>query len=225
VENHKIKRTILFVGIVCMLFFCKSWNSYAYIPEYRIPIVEHEELPVKKNGQRIQFNHPYKLTENVITNVLSNIYYKEKGLFKRKSTLTVFQDKEIKQLVPLIMDAFLVATPAQVVTVSSYWERVVFTDRHNYCVLFVTDHNLNVVFSRLHKFQTYNDIMSEKKRYYYTILENPVKKRSSGFWKLVPSPGQHLEPGHENWLVIDLSNQIYQQNAIPSQPNYPATFP
>jgi hypothetical protein len=198
-----------------MLFFCKSRNSYTSTNEYRIPVVEYEELPIKKNGQRIQFNHPYRLTEDVITNVLSNISYKEKGLFKRQSTFMVFQDKEIRQLVPLIMQAFLVATPTQVVTVSSYWERTVLTDRHNYCVLFITDHNLNIVFTHVHKFQTYNDIMSEKKRYYYTTWENPVKKRRSGFWKLVPSTGQHLEPGHENWLVIDLSNQIYQSSTIP----------
>jgi hypothetical protein len=52
-------------------------------------------------------------------------------------------------------------------------------------------------------FQTYNDIMSAKKRYLVT-RENPAKKRRSNFWKLIPSAGQQLEPGHENWLVIDL---------------------
>lgn len=207
---QKLKRTFLCVGIVWTIFSYRLYDIHADIYKDGMITVKHEALPVKKNGHRIQFNHPYKLTENVITNVLSNISYKEKGLFKRKSTLTVFQDKEIKQLVPLIMHAFLVATPTQVVTVSSYWERVLLTDRHNYCVLFITDHNLNIVFTHVHKFQTYNDIMSEKKRYYYTTWENPVKKRRSGFWKLVPSTGQRLEPGHENWLIVDLSHEISQ---------------
>ena len=206
--NQKLERMLLCVGIVIVSFSYRLCTIHAYTYEYRMITVEHKALPVKKNGYRIQFNHPYKLAENITENVLSNIYYNEKGLFKRKSTLRVFQDKEIKQLVPLIAHAFSVATPTQVVTVSSYWERVVFTDRHNYCVLFITDHNLNVAFSHVHKFQTYNDIMSEKKRYHYTTLENPVKKRSSGFWKLIPSSGQRLEPGHENWLVIDLSKEI-----------------
>jgi hypothetical protein len=53
-------------------------------------------------------------------------------------------------------------------------------------------------------FQTFNDIMSEKKKYLVT-RENPAKKRRSSFWKLVPSAGQQLEPDHENWLVIELS--------------------
>ena len=41
--------------------------------------------------------------------------------------------------------------------------------------------------------------------------ENPAKINHSRFWKLVPSSGQRLEPDHENWLVIDLSNEMYQQ--------------
>lgn len=154
--NQKLKRTVVYVGIVCVMFFCSLCNIHAYTFEYGTIAVEHKELPVKKNGYPIKFNHPYKLAENIARNVLSNIYYREKGLFKRKSTLRVFQDGEVRQLVPLIVHAFSVATPAQVVTVSSYWERVVFTDRHNYCVLFITGHSLNIAFSRLHKLQTYS---------------------------------------------------------------------
>ncbi|MCF6156085.1 MAG: hypothetical protein E3K36_12760 [Candidatus Brocadia sp.] len=208
IRNQKLKHLILATGIVCILLSAWLCDIHAYTNEYGMVAVEHKELPVKKNGHRIRFDHPYEFMEDVIAKVLSNIHYKEKGLFKRIKTLNVFQDKEIKQLVPLIVHAFSVATPAQVVTVSSYSERLLLTDRHNYCVLFIENRNLNIVFSRVHKFQTYNDIMSEKKRYYYTTLENPLKKRRSGFWKLLPSTGQQLEPGHENWLVIDLSKVI-----------------
>lgn len=184
-------------------------NIYAYTYEYGKVAIENKKLPVKKNGNRIRFNHPYELAEDITANVLSNIYYKEKGLFKRTGTLRVFQDEEIKKLVPLVVKAFSDATPLQVVTVSSYFKRLLLTDRHNYCILFIEGRNLNVVFSHVHKFQTYNDIMSEKKRY-YTKPENPVRKRYSGFWKLIPSAGQSFEPGHENWLVIDLSKEITQ---------------
>ncbi|MFN3531711.1 MAG: hypothetical protein ACK41Q_04240 [Candidatus Brocadia sp.] len=208
IKNQRLKLLILFIGIVCALFSSTLCDIHAYTYEYGMIAVGHKELPVKRNGRRIRFNHPYELTEDVIAKVLSNIHYKEKGLFKRKKTLNVFQENEVKQLVPLIAHAFSVATPTQAVTVSSYFERLLLTDRHNYCVLFMEEQNLNVVFSHVHKFQTYNDIMSEKKKYYYTTLENPVKKRRSGFWKLVPSTGQQLEPGHENWLVIDLSKEI-----------------
>ena len=77
------------------------------------------------------------------------------------------------------------------------------TDKKNYCILFVADHSLNIVIGSIHMFQTFNDIMSEKKRCLVT-RENPAKKRRSSFWKLIPSAGQQLEPDHENWLVIDL---------------------
>jgi hypothetical protein len=167
--------------------------------------VRNEELPAERNGHRIQFNHSYKLTESVVADVLLSIYYKEKGLFKRKGVLRVFQDKEIKHLVPLIAQAFSVATPTQVISAASYSERVVLTDTYNYCILFITDHDLNIVFGHVHKFQTFNDIMSNKKKYFST-RENPAHKRRSSFWELIPSSGQRLEPGHENWLITGLPN-------------------
>ena len=203
-KNQKLKRTVLFIGIACMMFTCRLYDTHADIYKDGLITTKHEELPVTRNGQRIQFNHPYKLSEGFITNALSAIYYKEKGLFKRKDTLRVFQDEEIKKLVPLIVQAFSVAAPTQVVAVTSYSYRMILSDKKNYCILFIADSSLNIVFGRVHMFQTFNDIMSEKKRYLIT-RENPAEKRRSSFWKLIPSPGQRLEPGHENWLVIDLS--------------------
>ncbi|MBI2471617.1 MAG: hypothetical protein HYV59_10310 [Planctomycetes bacterium] len=186
------------------MFTCRVYDTHADIYKDGRTIVKHEELPVKRDGQRIPFNHPYKLTESFIAKALSDIYYKEKGLFKRKETLRVFQDEEIRKLVPLIVQAFSVAVPTQVVAVTSYSYRMILSDKKNYCILFIADSSLNIVFGRVHMFQTFNDIMSEKKRYLITH-ENPALKNRSSFWKLIPSSGQRLEPGHENWLVIDLS--------------------
>lgn len=199
----KLNRIIVFAGIILLMFFCKSGNIHADTYRDGLITVKHEELPVKRDAHRIQFNHPYKLSESFITKILSDIYYKEKGLFKREETLRVFQDEEIKKLVPLIVRALSVATQSQVITVTSYSYRMILSDKKNYCIVFIADHSLNIVFGRVHMFQTYNDIMSEKKRYLVT-RENPAKKRRSSFWKLIPSAGQQLEPGHENWLVIDL---------------------
>ena len=201
-----MKRTILFTVIIFTVFSCNLFNFNIHADNYKdgLITVKHEELPVKRDGQRIQFNHPYKLSESFVTKVLADIYYKEKGLFKRKETLRVFQDEEVKNLVPLIMQALSTATPTQVVAVTSYSYRMILSDKKNYCILFVADHSLNIVFGRIHMFQTFNDIMSEKKKY-LTTRANPAKKRRSSFWKLIPSSGQQLEPGHENWLIIDLS--------------------
>ena len=201
---QKLKRIIVFAGIILMMFFCKSGNIRANVYKDGLIIVKHDELPVKRDGQRIPFNHPYKLTGDFVTKILSDIYYKEKGLFKREKTLKVFQDEEIKKLVPLIVQAFSVATATQAIAVTSYSYRMILSDKKNYCILFVADHSLNIVFGSVHKFQTFNDIMSEKK-WYLVMRENPARKRRSNFWKLIPSAGQRLEPGHENWLIIDLS--------------------
>lgn len=175
--------------------------------------VKHEEVPVKKDGHRLRFNHPYELAGNVVTNALSYIYYEEKGMLEKKNTMRVFQDDEIRKLVPLIVQALSVATPTQVVTVSSYSERMILTDLQNYCILFISDRSLNIIFSRVHAFQTYNDTMSDKKKY-TMVSENPAAIKHSRFWKLVPSSGQQLEPDHENWLVIDLSYEVYQQPIV-----------
>ena len=201
-----MKRTILFTVIIFTVFSCNLFNFNIHADNYKdgLITVKHEELPVKRDGQRIQFNHPYKLSESFVTKVLADIYYKEKGLFKRKETLRVFQDAEIKKLVPLIVQAFSVATPMQVISVTSYSYRMILSDKKNYCIVFIAEHSLNIAFGRIHMFQTFNDIMSEKKKY-LTTRENPAKKRRSSFWKLIPSAGQRLEPGHENWLIIDLS--------------------
>ena len=209
-KEHILKRTILIVGFICMVFSCGLWNIHADTYKDGMITVKHEELPVKRDSRRIQFNHPYEIVGNVITNALSYIYYEERGLLKKKGSLRVFQDDEIKKLVPLIVQAFSVATPAQVVVVSSYSERMLLTDQQNYCILFISEHSLNIAFSRIHMFQTYNDSMSEKKRN-IILKENPATINHSRFWKLVPSSGQRLEPDHENWLVIDLSDEMYQQ--------------
>src|SRR3990172_4364237 len=203
-KNQKLKRMVLFVGIICVIFGCGLGNVHADVYKDGLITVKHDELPVKRDGHRIQFNHPHKLTGDFATKVLSDIYYKEKGLFKRKETLRGFQDEEIKKLVPLIVQAFSVAMPSQVITATSYSYRMILSDKKNYCILFIADRCLNIVFGRIHMFQTFNDIMSEKKKYLIT-RENPAKKRRSSFWKLIPSAGQRLEPGHENWLIIDLS--------------------
>lgn len=204
------KKITLVIGIACLLCCNVLRGVHAETYKEGQITVKHEELSVKAGRGRISFDHPYEITGNVITNALSSIYYEEKGLLKKKDTLRVFQDDEIRQLTPFIIQAFSVATPKQAVAVSSYSERFLLNDQQNYCILFVANKRLNIVFSRIHMFQTFNDTMSGKKKF-STPYENPVTIKHSRFWKLVPSMGQELEPDHENWLIIDLSSATYQQ--------------
>lgn len=172
--------------------------------------VSHRELSIKKNRGYIRFNHPYEIDANVISNVLSQIYFEEKGLLKRSESKNVFQDDEISRLVPLIIQAFSVATPSQAIEIISYSERSFFVDKQNYCVMFMRDNRLNIVFSRIHKFQTYSDLMAEKKGR-GTAKEDPAKVKGSRFWALLPTYGQVFEPGHKNWLVINITDETYQK--------------
>jgi putative oligomerization/nucleic acid binding protein len=211
--NQWLKQTVLLVGMICSILFCGSWNIYADTYKDGMITVKHEEFPVKRDGSRMQFNHPSSLVGNVITNALSYVYYEEKGLLKKKGSLRVFQDDEIKKLTPLIIQAFSVATPDQVVAVSSFSERLLLTDQRNYCIMFMSGNSLNIVFSLIHMFQTYNDTMSEKKNFTMATMTtgNPAELKQSRFWELIPSAGQRLESKHENWLVIDLGYDAYQQ--------------
>jgi len=204
------KKIPLVIGIACLICCNALCGVRAETYKEGMIVVKHESFTVKSDGERIRFNHPYDIPGNVITNVLSYVYYEEKGLLKKKDTMRVFQDDEIRKLVPFVVQALSVATPTQVVAISSYSERVLLSDQQNYCILFIADKKLNIVFSRIHTFQTYNDTMSEKKKF-TVVSENPAAITQSRFWKLASSMGQRLEPDHENWLVIDLTSDAYQQ--------------
>lgn len=171
--------------------------------------VEHKELPVKRNRNDVLFNHPYDMPAQVLTNILDNLYYQEKAFFKNKKPEKIFQDDEVKKLTPLLIQAFSVATPMQVISVVSYSDRFLLSDQQNYCILFIDDSYLNIAFSKIHKFQTYSDVVAEKKG--LSAPKNPTTINKSRFWQVLPTAGQRLEPGHTNWLVIDLSNSIFQQ--------------
>ncbi|WKZ19004.1 MAG: SHOCT domain-containing protein [Candidatus Jettenia sp. CY-1] len=217
-KYQKLEQKGLLVGITWVLLLCLSWRIYADTYEDGRITVKHAELPIKKNGQHIQFDHPYELTGNVVTNVLSNVSYEEKGFLKKKGNLKVFQDDEIKKLVPLIIQAFSIATPKQAIIISSYSERFILTDQQNYCVLFMTDNMLNIVFSRIHMFQSYSESVSYEKKHItggITGGENPTRMKRNRFWKVIPSAGQRLEQNHENWLLINLSDEIYHQPIVP----------
>ena len=62
-KEHILKRTILIVGFICVVSSCRLWNIHADTYKEGMITIKHEELPVKKDGRRIQFNHPYEMAE------------------------------------------------------------------------------------------------------------------------------------------------------------------
>jgi hypothetical protein len=60
VKNQRLKHAIFLVGALCMLFLCAFRNVHADTYTDGVIVVKHEELPIKKNGRRIQFNWPLR---------------------------------------------------------------------------------------------------------------------------------------------------------------------
>ncbi|MGQ3684086.1 MAG: SHOCT domain-containing protein [Candidatus Loosdrechtia sp.] len=207
---QKLRHITVLTGIGIILFICFLQDIHAEIYQSGKITVQHEEMPVRKNRRPIRFEHPYTLSGDVLTNVLSYTYYEEKGFLKSKESQRVFEDDEIRILVPLIIQAFSVAEPNQVILVSSYSERMILSDKQNYFILFITDNQLHMVFSRVRALQTFNDNMSAK-RIYTQTRENPSRMKQSSFWKLIPAAGKQLKLQHENWLIADLYHETYQQ--------------
>ncbi len=146
-----LRRMIVWTGIICFMLSWGLCDTYADIYQHGLITVKHEEFTVTRDGHPIQYNHPYKLSEHSVARVLSSIVYREKGFLRRKDTLKVFHQEEIKEVTPLIVQAFSAATSSQVVTVSSYFRRFPLTDKHNYCIMFIVDHNLNIAFRHIHR--------------------------------------------------------------------------
>ncbi|MDR4509255.1 MAG: SHOCT domain-containing protein [Candidatus Brocadiaceae bacterium] len=216
-KSKKLKRLLLFAGITCIFFVCALSSIQATVYTNGKVTVEHEELVVKKNGRIIQFSHPYELQGHIMRNVLSEIYFEEKGFLKKKDPIRVFQDDEIEKIVPFVIQALSTATPQQAIIVSSFSDRVLFADQHNYCALFFLEQSLNIAFSRVQSFHMPRDNLLGKKGDKIK-KENPVKTKSSRFWELHPVSGQLLEPGHTNWLIIDVSEEVYQQPIAKQEP-------
>ncbi len=148
-------------------------------------------------------NHPYELSDDTVAKILSSIYYKEKGLFKKGTSIAVFTSPEVRTLVPLVAETFSRTTASDYVIVYSTVDRVLLSDLHTYCMLFVTENELNVVFTAVRQRLSYNVTESEKARI-EKLFDKPVDITKSAFWELVPAEGQRLKEGHQNWLMVDL---------------------
>ncbi len=155
----------------------------------------------KKIGKTL--NHPYELSDDVVAKILSSIYYTEKGFFRKKNRLGVFTSSEVRTLAPLVAEAFSRADASDYVIVYSTVDRVLLSDLHTYCMLFVTENELNVVFTTIRQRLSFNVTESEKARI-EKLFDKPVDVTKSAFWELVPAEGQRLKEGHQNWLLVDL---------------------
>ena len=186
-----------------------------------------EKLKSTKGASRAILDHPKYLSKDILSGVLSSIYYKEKGVTGWGKEQNIFGESELLNLTPHMLDAFTKASPSQYILVNSSYtlgKGLFKSDVYTIFGLFISNNKLNAVFSRIQ----YEDIVdkgadnvlgeTEQQAFVdpFSITKNP-------FWKISLRPGQRLKTGHSNWLVIDLeegtfvSKEDYEKKEIPDE--------
>ena len=119
-----------------------------------------EEVKSTKGASKAIFDHPKYIKQDMLSSVLSSIYFKEKGIKGWKKEQNIFQESELLKLTPHITAAFTKASPSLYILVSSnYTKGKRFTKSELFTIfgLFISNDKLNVVFSRIQ----YIDLMDK----------------------------------------------------------------
>ncbi|MFQ5712788.1 MAG: SHOCT domain-containing protein [Candidatus Scalinduaceae bacterium] len=202
---------MIFLAVGCLFnkTYRKSNIVGAVINDHETSVEIREELD--ENGQAIKkdFNHPYYFTQTGLTDILSSIYYKERGLLKGKGRRKLFRQGELQKIVPPIINAFSMATDSQDILVFSTSHKVLLSDRESYFSMFVLNNELNIVFSTIKSKKSYTDDRAAYLRGNMNKLKDPLDVKKSSFWRLIPEGGQRLAKGRLNWLIIDLSSDLF----------------
>jgi hypothetical protein len=197
------------VGCLVNKTYRKSNIVGAVIQDQETSVEIREELDKGGNAVKKDFNHPYYFTESGLNNILSSIYYKQKGWIKGKGRRKLFRYEELQKIVPPIIDAFSMATDSQDVLVFSTSYKILLSDRQSYFSMFVLGNELHIVFSTIKSKKSYTDARAADRRGSINKLKDPLDVKRSSFWALIPTGGQRLAKGRPNWLIIDLSSDLF----------------
>ena len=186
-----------------------------------------ENAKSTKGASKATLDHPKYLSKDIISSVLSSIYYKEKGVTGWGKEQNIFGERELLNLTPHIVDAFTKAPPSQYILVNSgYAKGKGFFKSEVYTIfgLFISNNKLNVVFSRI-QYEDLADkgtdnVLGETEQQAFV---DPFSITKNPFWKISLRSGQRFKTGHNNWLVIDLeegaivSKEDYEKKEIPNE--------
>ena len=100
------------------------------------------------------------------------------------------------------------ATDFQYIVVFTTSDKVLLSDSQSYFSMFITGNDLNVVFSTILSKKNITDGRAFRKSN-KAKFEDPFDVKRSSRWSLVPMGGQQFAPGRQNWLIIDLSSNLY----------------
>ena len=178
-----------------------------------------EKVKSTKGASKAILDHPKYLSKDILSSVLSSIYYKEKGITRWGKEQNIFGESELLNLTPHMVNAFTKASPSQYILVNSNYtkgKRFFRTEVFTIFALFISNNKLNVVFSRIR----YEDLTDKGADNVFGEAEeeaflDPFSITRNPFWKISLRSGQRLKTGHNNWLVIDL-----EEGALVSKEDY-----
>ena len=202
---------MIFLAVGCLFnkTYRKSNIVGAVINDHETSVEIREQLD--ENGQAIKkdFNHPYYFTETGLNNILSSVYYKQRGFLSGKGRRKLFRQGELQKIVPPIINAFSMATDSQDILVFSTSHKVLLSDNQSYFSMFVLNNELHIVFSTIKSKKSLTDDRAADRRGNMNKLKDPLDVKRSSFWHLIPTGGQRLAKGRQNWLIIDLSSDLF----------------
>ncbi|MGR3293546.1 MAG: hypothetical protein ACUZ9M_05960 [Candidatus Scalindua sp.] len=193
--NKKIKKKSNIVG--------------ATVNDQNTSVEIREELDEKRDVIKKNYNHPYYFTAGGLTNILSSIYYTRKSLMLgSKGKKRLYQKAELQNIIPPIISAFSMANDSQDILVFSTVDRVLLADAQSYFSMFISNNELNIVFSDILSKKSISDGRAFRKSN-KSKFKDPFDVKRSSRWSLIPMEGQRFAPGHRNWLIFDLSSNLF----------------
>ncbi len=213
-----MKQYIFLIFISSLLLFsltfgCSSSHSKKTHDHRDVSVEIREKLDEKGNVIKKSFNHPYYFTDAGLAYILSFVYYKEGITGKREKM--VFREEELQNIIPPIISAFSMANDSQVILVFSSPHYDFWVNTRSYFSMFITNNELNIVFSTIKSKKSWRtDGRALQMNTYWRnsnkrIFKDPLDVKRSSRWRLVPMEGQRFAPGRPNWLIIDLSSNLF----------------
>ncbi len=217
-KQYTLLKFISILLLLCLMFGCNTFNKKihkkssivgATVDDHNASVEIREELDEKGNVIKKNHNHPYYFTAGGLANILSSIYYKRKSIIMgSKGRKQLYKQEELQNIIPPIISAFSMANDSQDILVFSTSDKVLLADAQSYFCIFVSNNELNIVFSDILNKKSISDgrafRKSNKKKF-----KDPFEVKRNSSWELIPMEGQRFAPGHRNWLIIDLSSNLY----------------
>ena len=204
--------------LLSLVYGCNTFNKKIYkksnivgatVDDHNASVEIREELDEKGDIIKKNYNHPYYFTAGGLTNILSSIYYTQKSIMLgTKGRKQLYKKEELQNIIPPIISAFSMANDSQDILIFSTSDKVLLADAQSYFSMFVSNNELNIVFSDILNKKSISDGRSFRKSN-KSKFKDPFDVKRSGRWNLIPMEGQRFAPGHRNWLIIDLSSSLY----------------